>query len=138
MLTPFKLALGGPIGRGRRFMSWIALDDLVAAIHFCLTNEEMRGPVNAVAPTPMRNAEFTRQLARVLKRPAFVSVPPAALRAALGQMADELLLAGNRIYPARLTEAGFRFDYPELERALRFELGLLGPQQDGPEFEFHG
>jgi uncharacterized protein (TIGR01777 family) len=135
MLPPFRFGLGGPIGRGRRFTSWISLDDLVGAIHFLLFESGVSGAVNAVAPTPVRNAEFTRELARVLKKPAFVPVPPPALRLALGEMADELLLAGNRIYPSRLREAGFRFQYPDLESALRFELGLFDRAQPRPEFE---
>jgi len=119
-------------------MSWIALDDLIAAIHFLLRREEVSGPVNGVGPAPARNAELARTLGRLLRRPAFLPVPPFLLRMALGEMADELLLAGSRVAPGRLTEAGFEFRYADLESALRFELGRLGPDEDGPEFRFQG
>jgi uncharacterized protein (TIGR01777 family) len=138
MLPPFRLGLGGPVGRGRRFMSWICLDDLVGAIHFLLVRDEIQGAVNGVAPTPVRNAEFASLLGSVLRRPALLPTPPVALRAALGEMADELLLAGNRIYPSRLEQAGYRFEHPDLESALRFELGRLDPDRDGPRFEHQG
>ena len=124
MLTPFRLGLGGPIGRGRRFMSWIALDDLVGAIHFCLFREDLSGVINGVAPKPVRNAEFARTLARTLGRPAVLPVPAAALRIALGEMGRELLLAGARILPGRLLEAGFKFRHPDLSGALGFELEM--------------
>jgi uncharacterized protein (TIGR01777 family) len=137
MLLPFRLCLGGPVGRGSHFMSWIALDDLLGAIHFLLHQEGLGGPINAVAPAPVRNAEMARTLGRVLGRPAFLPVPPFALRLAFGEMADELLLAGNRIEPARLLNGGFEFLYPDLEDALRFELGLPRPGSDRPEFRFH-
>lgn len=136
MQLPFSLGAGGPVGRGSQFMSWIALDDLVGAIHFLLRNDDVSGPVNGVAPTPVRNAEFARTLGQVLGRPAVIPTPPFALRLVLGEMADELLLAGNRIYPGRLEQAGFRFAFPDLESALRFELGRFGTDPDGPEFEF--
>jgi len=136
MLLPFKTGAGGPVGRGSQFMSWIALDDLVGAIHFLLRNDEVRGPVNGVAPAPVRNAEFARTLGRVLGRPALIPTPPAALRLMLGEMADELLLAGNRIYPSQLERAGFRFTSPDLESALRFELGRFEADHAGPEFGF--
>jgi uncharacterized protein (TIGR01777 family) len=138
MLLPFRLGLGGPVGRGRQFMSWICLDDLVGAIHFVLVRDEVQGAVNGVAPTPVRNAEFARSLGSVLRRPALLPTPPVALRAALGEMADELLLAGNRIYPSRLEQAGYRFEHPDLESALRFELGRLDPDRGGPRFEYQG
>jgi uncharacterized protein (TIGR01777 family) len=133
MILPFRLGLGGPVGRGRQFMSCIALDDLVGAIHFLLRDQRIRGPVNAVGPAPVRNAELTRMLGRLLRVPAFLAVPPALLRLALGEMAEELLLAGNRVTPARLSEAGFVFHYPDLESALRFELGLVRPGEERPE-----
>jgi uncharacterized protein (TIGR01777 family) len=138
MLLPYRLGLGGPVGRGQQFMSWIALDDLVGAIHFLLRDEEIRGPVNGVGPAPVRNAEMSRTLARLLRVPAFLPVPPFLLRLALGRMADELLLAGNRIAPTRLTEAGFVFRHADLESALRFELGLPVPGEERPEFRYQG
>jgi len=122
MLRPFKLGLGGKLGPGRQFMSWIALHDLIGLIRFCLGETTLDGPVNAVAPTPVRNEEFTRVLADILHRPAFMTAPATVLRLALGEMAEELLLASARIYPHRAEQAGFRFRLPDLESALRFEL----------------
>ena len=122
MLLPFRLGLGGRIGSGEQFMSWIAIDDAVGAIHHALSAESLRGPVNAVAPTPVTNAEFTRTLARVLRRPAFMLVPPFAARLAFGEMADALLLASARAMPVRLRESGYHFRFPELEGALRYLL----------------
>ena len=117
-------------------MNWIALDDLVGAIHFLLRDEQILGAVNGVGPAPVRNAEMSRTLARLLRVPAFLPVPPFVLRLALGQMADELLLAGNRIAPGRLGEAGFVFRHADLESALRFELGLPVPGEERPEFRY--
>jgi uncharacterized protein len=123
MLLPFRLGLGGPIGRGRQYWSWIALDDLVAAYRFALSRESLDGAVNAAAPHAVTNAEFARTLGRVLHRPAVLPVPPLALRVAFGrEAAAEAMLSGTRIVPARLLEAGFKFQYPELEPALRHVL----------------
>ena len=123
MLLPFKLGAGGRIGSGRQFMSWIALDDVVGAIHHALITQSLAGPVNAVAPSPVTNAEFTRTLARVLRRPAIAPVPAFALRLAFGEMADALLLAGQRVLPTRLQASGYTFRFPDLEGALRHLLG---------------
>ncbi len=123
MLTPFKLGAGGVMGRGRQYMSWIALDDVVGAIHFALSNESLRGPVNAVAPNPVTNREFTQTLGRVLSRPTLFPMPAFAARLALGEMADALLLASTRVEPARLLASGFTFRYADLEGALRHLLG---------------
>lgn len=123
MLKPFKLGLGGRIGSGEQYMSWIALDDLVSIIKHALNDEHLRGPVNAVAPTPATNEQFTKTLGRVLGRPALLPVPAFALRLAFGrEMADSLLLGGARVEPARLKETGYRFAYPDLEGALRHVL----------------
>jgi uncharacterized protein (TIGR01777 family) len=119
MLTPFKLGAGGVMGSGRQYMSWIAVDDLVDAIHFALTHESLRGPANAVAPSPVTNREFTRTLGRVLSRPTPFPMPAFAARLAFGEMADALLLASTRVQPARLLASGFTFRYPDLEGALR-------------------
>ena len=100
-------------------MSWIAIHDVIGAIHYVLRTEALRGAVNAVAPAPMTNAELARILGRVLSRPALVPVPAFAARLAFGEMADALLLASARVMPMRLLESGFRFQYPELEAALR-------------------
>jgi uncharacterized protein (TIGR01777 family) len=115
--------MGGRIGDGRQFTSWIALDDAVGAIHHALCEESVRGPVNAVAPGPVSNAEFTRTLARVLRRPTLLPVPAFAARLAFGEMADALLLAGARVMPVRLQESGYPFRFPDLESALRHLLG---------------
>jgi len=119
----FGLGLGGPFGRGRQWMSWIALDDLVGAIGHGLARESLRGPVNAVAPGAVRQREFARTLARVMRRPAFLPAPPVALRLVLGrEMADELLLSSQRVEPRRLLETGYAFRFPDLEPALRHVL----------------
>lgn len=119
MLLPFKLGLGGRVGSGRQYMSWIAIDDLVGVILHCLENEPLRGPVNAVAPHPVTNRQFTAALGRVLHRPTILPMPALAARVALGEMADELLLASTRVRPARLEESGYDYRHAELEDALR-------------------
>jgi uncharacterized protein (TIGR01777 family) len=119
MLVPFRLGLGGKLGSGAQYVSWITLDDLVSALRHCLVSTTLSGPVNAVAPAPVTNAELTRVLARVLGRPAFLRVPASALRLALGKAADELLLGGARISSGKLERSGFAFRDPELEAALR-------------------
>ncbi|HKQ61280.1 MAG TPA: TIGR01777 family oxidoreductase, partial [Candidatus Polarisedimenticolaceae bacterium] len=123
MLPPFRLGLGGRIGDGRQVMSWIALDDLVGAIHFALYRAELHGAVNATAPEPVTNAEFAATLGRVLRRPAVVPLPAVVVRGLLGEMGQELLLSGAHVVPGRLEAAGFRFLRPGLESALRHELG---------------
>lgn len=126
VLLPFRLGVGGTLGSGRQWVSWIARDDLLGALEFMLFEETLLGPVNAVSPHPVRNAELTRTLGRVLGRPAVVPVPGAALRLLFGEMADEALLAGQRVLPTILLTSGFRFRHPMLEEALRFELGEGG------------
>lgn len=120
---PFELGLGGPVGDGRQWMSWIARDDAVRLLHFLVAESDLDGVVNAVAPQPVRNAEFTRTLAHVLGRPALGVVPAFALRLAFGQMGEETLLFNQRVRSDRLAEAGFGFAHATLEEALRFELG---------------
>ena len=123
MLPPFRLGLGGPVGSGRQWWSWIALDDLLGAIRHALANEQLRGAVNAVAPSPVTNREFAKTLGAVLRRPAFLPAPAFALKLLLGQMAKEALLASARVQPAKLQATGFHFQFPELEPALRHLLG---------------
>ena len=123
LLAVFAAGLGGRLGLGKRWMSWISLEDLVGAIYHAVLDRRCDGPVNAVAPKPVTNAEFTATLARVLHRPALLPVPPCALRLALGEMAAETLLASARVYPVRLQEAGYRFRHENLEAALRSSLG---------------
>jgi len=118
MLLPFRLGLGGRIGDGQQWWSWIHVDDLVSAVHHILQNESLRGPVNMTAPNPATNAEFTRTLAEALKRPARLPVPAFALRLLFGELADEGLLASARVMPERLTQSGFHFRFSELKTAL--------------------
>lgn len=125
MLPPFLLGGGGVLGSGRQYMSWISLEDLVALIHHCIVDERLSGPVNAVAPAPVTNRDFTRTLARVVRRPAVVPVPAFALRAAVGEMADALLLSSTRVCSTKLGDAGFEFRDADLETALRWELGRI-------------
>jgi len=122
MLLPFKLGIGGRVGDGRQFMSWIGLDDVVSLLVFCLEREAVQGPVNAVAPHPVRNAEFTTVLGRVLKRPTVLPVPAFGVKALFGQMGRELLLTSTRVSADRLIGLGFTFDQPTLEPALRAAL----------------
>lgn len=123
MLLPFKAGLGGVLGSGTQYMSWIALDDLLGAIHCAFDRDELSGAVNAVAPEPVTNAVFTKTLGRVLGRPTVAPAPAFALRLALGEMADATLLSSTRVKPARLLAAGYHFLFPALEGALRHVLG---------------
>ncbi len=122
MLPPFKLGMGGPIGSGEQYQSWIALDDVVRIIQYLVEREHLEGPVNTVAPGAVRNREFTRTLGRVLNRPAAVPLPAPVVSTLFGEMGRSTLLEGQRVVPARLTESGFEFRFPELEGALRHEL----------------
>jgi uncharacterized protein (TIGR01777 family) len=119
MLLPFKLGVGGKVGSGRQFYSWIAIDDVVEIVHFALANENVSGAINVVAPGAVTNAEFTKSLGRVLSRPTIFPAPAFALRLALGETADALLLASTRVVPQRLQEASYPFKYPTLDAALR-------------------
>jgi uncharacterized protein (TIGR01777 family) len=119
MLLPFKLGLGGRLGTGKQWMSWIALEDAVGIICSSISSDSLSGPLNVVAPNPLTNADFTRIAAAVLGRPAIFAVPAFALRIALGEMAGALLLASQRVMPERLLEAGYVFRLPDLESALR-------------------
>lgn len=123
LLRPFRLGLGGRLGDGRQYSSWICVDDAVAAIYHALLTDALEGPLNVVAPHPVANAELARTLARLLHRPAWLPVPAFVLRLAFGDMADEVLLAGARAVPRRLVESGYTFRYPELHTALGHLLG---------------
>jgi uncharacterized protein (TIGR01777 family) len=123
MLTPFKLGLGGRIGSGQQWWSWIHVDDIVGALHHALDTVSLSGAVNLVAPNPARNAEFTQVLASVLRRPAFFNVPEFVLRLILGEMADGLLLSSERVEPARLRASGFAFRFTDLRAALEELVG---------------
>ncbi len=118
MLPPFKMGVGGRIGSGRQWMSWIDLHDIVGAIQHIVKTTSLRGPVNLVSPNPVTNADFTKILAGVLHRPAIFPVPAFAARLVFGQMADELLLASQRVEPAKLTASGYSFRFSELRATL--------------------
>ena len=119
MLLPFKLGLGGVVGDGRQWMSWIALDDVVGAIQHALASRSLSGPVNVVAPKPVTNREFTKALGHALHRPTLCPLPSFAARLAFGEMADALLLSSQRVEPARLVADGYPFRFAELGGALR-------------------
>jgi len=120
---PFSLGLGGPAGHGRQAMPWISLDDLLGAILWSIRRESLRGAVNAVAPEPRTNREFAKDLAAVLRRPAFMPLPALLVRILFGRMGEELLLAGAPVAPRRLLGSGFRFEHPTLRGAIAHELG---------------
>jgi len=118
MLTPFRMGIGGRVGDGKQWMSWVALDDVVNALKFAITDTSTQGPVNFVSPNPVTNGEFTKTLGRVLSRPTFFPVPEFGARLAFGEMADALLLSSQRVKPAVLEQKGFRFSWPTLQSAL--------------------
>lgn len=126
MLTPFRLGLGGRVGSGKQWMSWLALEEAVGIIRYALEAPALRGPVNAVAPHPVRNTEFTALLGSVLHRPTLFPAPAMALRLSLGEMAEALLLSSQRVLPRKLEEAGYSFQHPELRTALVALLGRTG------------
>ncbi len=119
MLLPFRLGLGGSVGSGRQFISWVALDDAVRAVTHAIEAAGLAGPVNVTSPHPVTNADFARTLGRVLRRPALCRVPACVIRLMLGEMGRELLLSSARAVPARLLASGFSFRHPDLEGALR-------------------
>lgn len=119
MLTPFRMGIGGRVGDGRQWMSWIALDDVINALKFLLLDSAVHGPVNIVAPNPVTNAEFTKTLGRVLSRPTFFPVPAFGARLAFGELADALLLSSQKVEPAVLKDRGFAPYWPRLEPALQ-------------------
>ena len=119
LLIPFQLGLGGIIGSGKQVMSWIALDDVIYALHYLLINDKISGPVNFTSPNSATNAEFTKALGKILSRPTIFPVPSFAAKLVFGEMADALLLSSTKAKPGMLLEAGFKFSYPKLEEALR-------------------
>ena len=123
MLPAFKAGLGTRLGSGDQYWAWVALDDVLAALEWMLHDEDLQGPVNVTAPQPLTNREVTKTLGKVLRRPAVLAAPTLLLRHGTGGMGDEMLLASQRALPERLQERGFRFAFPELEGALRYELG---------------
>ena len=126
MVLPFRFFAGGKIGSGQQWMSWIALDDVIQILRFALENGNVRGPINAISPQPVQNAEFTKTLASAMHRPALFPAPPFALRLALGEMADALLLSSQRVLPKKLESLGYRFLHADLKGALTSLLGAPG------------
>ena len=124
MLLPFRLGLGGRLGDGSQWISWISIDDAAGALLHLVLTATLAGPVNVTAPEPVRNRDFTRTLGRVLSRPTPLPVPAMALRLVMGEMADSTLLASARMLPERLLGSGYRFEHPDLETALRHVLGM--------------
>lgn len=120
MLLPFKLGLGGVVGSGKQWMSWISLVDHISIIEYVLENESVRGAVNSVSPGPVTNEEFTRVMGEVLYRPTFLPVPEFAVNLMFGEMGEALLLDSIRVIPKRLDDAGFEFKYPDLKKAIEF------------------
>lgn len=122
MLTPFKMGLGGKVGTGKQYISWVAIEDAIGAVKLALNDESIRGSLNIVSPHPVTNERFTRTLGEALSRPTVMAMPAFAARLAFGEMADEMLLVSQRVTPKKLQTAGFKFRYPELEAALRHYL----------------
>jgi len=122
MKLPFKLGVGGRVGDGKQYWSWVTIDDVVRVILFALTNKSLSGPINVVAPQPVTNAEFTRVFGSVLHRPTVFPMPAFAARIALGEMADEMLLSSARVVPSKLQAAGYQFQHPDLRGGLIAEL----------------
>jgi hypothetical protein len=118
MITPFKFGLGGIVGSGKQWMSWVSLDDVVGVINFAIENEKLRGAVNVVSPNPVTNEEFTKTLGDVLYRPTFLPLPEFAVNLVFGEMGDALLIDSTEVIPKRLFDAGYAFKYPELKAAL--------------------
>jgi uncharacterized protein len=125
VLRPFRWGLGGPIGAGRQYLSWIDIDDLLGAMHLAMFQDDLRGPMNAVSSNPITNRRFSQTLAKVIRRPALVRAPAVAVRLALGEFADATLLASQRALPEQLSRAGFCFFHGDLEACLRHQLGYL-------------
>ena len=123
LLTPFKMGMGGKVGSGKQYISWIALDDAVNAIKLAIDDQSINGPLNVVSPNPVRNEEFTKTLGHVLNRHTALAMPAFAARLAFGEMADEMLLTSQKVMPKRLSQAGFQFQYPALEAAMRKYVG---------------
>jgi len=119
MLTPFRMGIGGRVGSGKQWMSWIALEDVVNGLKFLIADKPVYGPINFVAPNPVTNAEFTKTLGRVLSRPTLFPIPAFGARLAFGELADALLLSSQRVEPGVLEDKGFLFSWPTVEPALR-------------------
>jgi hypothetical protein len=123
LLTPFKMGMGGKVGTGKQYISWVALEDAVSATRLAINDQSMKGPLNVVSPHPVTNEEFTKTLGHVLNRPTALAMPAFAARLAFGEMADEMLLVSQRVMPKKLKAAGFQFRFPELEAAMKKYVG---------------
>jgi uncharacterized protein (TIGR01777 family) len=123
MLFPFRMGLGGKVGSGGQYMSWISIDDVIGAIYHAIKNDSLEGPVNAVSPKPVTNLEFTNTLGNVINRPTFFTMPSLLLRILFGEMADETLLSSTRVIPSKLLSTGYEFQFTDLEASLRNLLG---------------
>lgn len=123
MLLPFQLFLGGNLGDGNQYMSWITINDLIGIIYHAITHNDIEGPINTVSPNPVTNKEFTKTLGKIVKRPTIFTVPKFAGRLAFGEMADELLFSSQRVIPKKMQGTDYHFQYPDLEPALRHVLG---------------
>ena len=119
MLPPFKIGFGGKIGHGKQWMSWIHLDDLVGIILYCIEHNNLSGAINGTSPNPVTNQVFTKVLGTMLRRPTIFPMPLIVVKLLMGQMGEELLLAGKRILPKKISDAGYNFQYPKLEDALK-------------------
>ena len=118
MMTPFKFGVGGVVGNGKQWMSWVSLDDVVGIVNYALENENLRGAVNVVSPNPVTNEEFTTTLGEVLYRPTFLPLPEFAVNLVFGEMGDALLIDSTKVVPKRLVDAGYEFKYPDLKSAI--------------------
>ena len=118
MLLPFRMGMGGPVGSGKQWMSWIALDDLIYLLYFLIQNTDIEGPVNATSPEPVRNGDFGRSLGRALSRPAFAPLPSFVVRTLFGEMGQTLLLEGAKVQPQKALDNGYTFLYPSLDTAF--------------------
>ncbi len=123
LLTPFKMGMGGKVGTGRQYISWVAIEDAIQAIRVAIEDATIHGPLNVVSPNPVTNEEFTKTLGHVLNRPTALAMPAFAARLAFGEMADEMLLASQKVLPKKLTQVGYQFAYADLDRALRHYVG---------------
>jgi len=119
LLTPFKMGMGGKVGSGKQYISWVALADVVSAIRLAIADQSVQGPLNVVSPNPVTNEEFTKTLGHVLNRPTALQMPAFAARLAFGEMADEMLLVSQRVMPKKLVSAGFQFQFRDVEKAIR-------------------
>ena len=123
LLPLFKIGLGGKVGSGKQFMSWISMDDLIGIIYHTINDDSLSGPVNIVAPHPVSNLELTRTLGKVISRPTLFTIPASLIKMVFGEMGKEVLLASTRVEPKKIMASGYRFRHPELEVALRHLLG---------------